>query len=431
MYLLRRRFGARNETRTDKADNPPPSYEDSQDASMREVLQGARDVLPLLWPSSSSTITSASYSSNSEKNVAIGIGPETDKSRRNDEIIKTTMSPQEDAIIEVLSHLAMAPCGGHPFLDRIRQFSDFYFTPYMANKGSGSPHEHNSSYSTEEGIQAAAVPQQEQQRMVLENINAPRESAALLLCARVLEEYYAGLGHIDSIIDTDIAQNPFPLCPECPKEKNSGNRDTEKEKGGGKGPVLTTEIRMKTKLTQIAACVAEGCVCCDFDEAISNPSREAQPKDSRLSRSPLCGCGHPRTSHSSSPSSGISRLLRHYTNWNSASYTALGHRSPAGQEKRRVVDIRVCSAPGTNCRCPDYDKGRHTGRCGRCGHYDDAHSPANVAREEQKPEKRQKRKGKRTDLAQKNAEWELSWILVENAYLLLNQMAQFSPDENQ
>ncbi|TGJ81727.1 hypothetical protein E0Z10_g7040 [Xylaria hypoxylon] len=427
MHLFRRRIGARNETPVDDTKNIdsslPPSYEDSQDASLREVLQGARAVLPLLWPSSSSTMAS---SSKPEKNITLGTDPATGKSGRHGETINPSPSAQEDAIMEVLSNLAMAPCGGYPFLDRIRQFSDFYFTPYMASEGSGSSHEHNSSSPTGQETQVG-IPRQEQQRIALQKINAPRESAALLLCARVLEVYYAGLGHVDSAADADIAQNPSTLYPKRPKEKNTSDWDAEKKRGGGEIPTSTSEIAMKTKLTQIAACGEEGCVCCDFDDAISNSSPGTQPKD--LGLPARCSCGHPRTSHSSPPG-GISRLLRRYTNWNSASYIALGHRTPTGLEKRGFAEIRVCGAPGTNCPCRDYDKGRHTARCGRCGHYDSVHFPINVAREVQKSEKRHKGKGKRgglnttgTDPARKKAEWELSWILVENAYRLLNQMA--------
>ncbi|KAI0535785.1 hypothetical protein GGR58DRAFT_503926 [Xylaria digitata] len=428
MNLFRRRFGARRETPTDDS-NPPPSYEDSQDASLREVLQGARMALPLLWPSTSSSTTitsSTSYSSKTEKNTTLGADLETGKSGRNGE---TSSSAREDAVMEVLLNLAMAPCGDRTLLDRIRQFSDFYFTPYIASEGSSQPsHERDSTYQAGHEM-GTVVPLQEHQRIALENIAVPRESAALLLCARVLERYYAGLGNIDSGVDTNITQDPPMLHPECPKG-NTSDWGAGKEKGRKEIP----EIRRKTKLTQIAACVVEGCICYDFDEAISTRSSETRSKDPEVFR--RCGCGHPRTSHSPSGMGGISRLVRRYTNWDTSSYVALGHRSPTGEDKRRLIDIRVCSAPGTKCPCRDYDKGRRTGCCGRCGHYGDVHVPINSAREEQKPEK--KRKGKRgggsdatgADPTWKKAEWELSWILVENAYSLLNEMTQFSPYES-
>ncbi|KAI3338312.1 hypothetical protein F4824DRAFT_499646 [Ustulina deusta] len=435
MHLFRRRLGARKKTPTGdtrKVDsNPPPSYEDSQDASLREVLQGARAVLPLLWPStsesSSSSLSSSptTFASSPTKpaNKCQNIAPDTElgtrKNGRDPENRKPSLNGPEDAIIEVLSALAMAPCAGHPFLDRIRQFSDAYFTPYTASEGSpASP------------PQAEGAPVQEQQRRALQNIPAPRESVALVLCARVLEAYYAGLGHVDSA--TDVEMIPY----DTPSKVSPGCRQGEKKAGSSRDAEEPPSSlpRMKTRVTHIAACVAEGCACIDFDEAI--PGR-TQPK-ADIDRTPRCGCGHPRTSHSSA-AAGISRLLRRYTNWDSASYSALGHRSSDGARKRRVVEIRAC---GASCPCRDYDKGRRTGRCARCGHYDGAHFPIDVAQEKQaretrKLDKRRKRKGDGgrsnstgTDLAQKKAEWELSWILVENAYLLLNQITPLPQDGN-
>ncbi|KAI1355350.1 hypothetical protein F5Y01DRAFT_327054 [Xylaria sp. FL0043] len=419
MHLIRRRFGgARSAISTDDAEmvdsNPPPSYEDSQDASLQEVLQGARAVLPLLWPSTSDSPSSSTpppptttLAPSLSKPVAEYESVVTNRRLEGLKSKETSSSPQQKAIIEVLSNLAMAPCNGRPFLDRIRQFSDFYFTPYMASEGDSSissrPN-HNDLDSHQTTQQREYISPQEKQREVLSSLSAPRESIALVLCARVLEEYYGKLGHVESAGEANIP-------------------------------------RVKRKITQIAACLAEDCTCCDFDETLatsfsSTPAQGINPKLS-VDTSPLCGCGHPRTSHS--PSAGVvglSRLLRRYTNWDSASYAALGHRSPAGVPKRRVVDIRVCSGGGgVDCACQDYDKGRRTGRCARCGHYDGVHDPVKVALEKQQQhDKWQKRKGVRAetsnatgiDPTQKGAEWELSWILVENAYLLFDRIAPLS-----
>ncbi|KAI1282731.1 hypothetical protein F5Y07DRAFT_196169 [Xylaria sp. FL0933] len=412
MHLIRRRFGARNAISTNDAEmvdsNPPPSYEDSQNSSLQEVLQGARAILPLLWPSTSdSSSPSPSKPATKRESIATNTRPEPLKSERVAKSEEPSSDSQQDTIMEVLANLAMAPCTGRPFLDRIRQFSDFYFAPYMASEGErsiSSRADNNDIDSHKSTQQREHIFPQEKQRKALASISAPRESIALVLCTRVLEEYYSKLGHVESIGKENVP-------------------------------------RLKTKITQVAACLAEGCTCCDFDETLatsssSTPAQETIPKQA-VSTSPLCGCGHPRTSHS--PSAGVvglSRLLRRYTNWDSASYAALGHRSPLGVPKRRVVNIRVCGGGGgVDCACQDYDKGRRTGRCARCGHYDGVHYPVKVALEKQQQhDKWRKKKGvwaetsnaTGTDPTQKGADWELSWILVENAHLLLDRIAPLS-----
>ncbi|KAI1426800.1 hypothetical protein F5Y12DRAFT_259050 [Xylaria sp. FL1777] len=468
VHLFRRRFGARNETPTTDTErvdsNPPPSYEDSQDASLREVLQGARAVLSVLWPStctseSPSRSTSPTSLTASLPKPAVGT---CEKGQNTEGTNPIPSAHQEDAIIQVLANLAMAPCGGDPFLDRIRQFSDFYFTPYTASEGNSTvPSQENGTSSGEKTQGGTVVPRQEQQRQTLQTLNAPRESAALVLCARVLEEYYAGLRHVDSTadVDIDIPMGPSKLDSEGEKSISPSGKASE-AKGGGEElppPPASSLPRIKTRLTQIAACVVEDCTCCDFDEGIPRRAAETVPKPYSAAVvhtgvSQRCGCGHPRTSHhSSSEVSGISRLMRRYTNWDSASYAALGHRSADGRQKRRVVEVRACGARArareeTSCPCRDYDKGRRTGRCARCGHYDGDHFAVDVARgrrrQQQQQEEEDKRRRKRgssagrsntttgTEPAQKNAEWELSWILIENAYLLLHQIAPLSGDEN-
>ncbi|KAI0810252.1 hypothetical protein GGR55DRAFT_131226 [Xylaria sp. FL0064] len=434
MHLIRRRFGARDPITTNNTEmvdsNPPPSYEDSQNASLQEILQGARAILPLLWPStsdtpsSSSPLTTTTFAPSASKQLAeyesmvTNTRPEPPRIGRATKSEETISSSEQDAIIEVLANLAMAPCSGCSFLDRIRQFSDFYFTPYMASEGDchiSSRPDNNDIDSHKKAQQRGSVTPQEKQRKVLASISAPRESIALVLCARVLEGYYSKLEHVESAGEVNI-------------------------------PRIKTRI---TRITRIAACPAGGCTCCDFNEAIPFPispspspspstpvpalTQEINPKLS-IATSPHCGCGHPRTSHSpSAGATGLSRLLRRYTNWDSASYAALGHRSPAGAPKRRVVEIRVCGT--ADCACRDYDKGRRTGRCARCGHYDEVHHPVNVALEKQQQQRQQDQRRKRngvgsmtseTDSTPKGAEWELSWILVENAYLLLDRIAPFS-----
>ncbi|KAI0435080.1 hypothetical protein F5Y09DRAFT_160120 [Xylaria sp. FL1042] len=454
MHLFRRRFGARDQTPTNNTEeidnNPPPSYEDSQDASLREVLHGARAILPLLWPSTSDSPSSSSPptatfapspspspSKLATKYESMAADRKSEKYKSKWESEDPSPYPQEDAIIEVLANLAMAPCNGRPFLDRVRQFSDFYLRPYMASEGDPSDSRQsqnddtNSAENTEKG-QPIPIPAQEHQRKILASISAPRESTALVLCARVLEDYYSKLGHIDSAAEVNT-----PLTPSSSPSSSPS----------------TTTPYTKTQITQIAACLAERCVCSDFDQANANSiplptqTQEFNNPNPDASPSPHCSCGHPRTSHSpSTETTGLSRLMRLYTNWDNAPYATLTHRSPDGAPKRRIGEIRAC---GADCPCQDYDKGRRTGRCARCGHYDGDHFPVNVAREKKKKQQHQKQpqpqKDKRwkrkgggsatsnttgTDSAQEGAEWELSWILIENAYQLLNQIAPLSQDEN-
>ncbi|KAI1314280.1 hypothetical protein F5Y03DRAFT_7143 [Xylaria venustula] len=425
LHLFRRRFGAGKETPGDDTEktvdeNPPPSYKDSQDASLREVLQGARAVLPLLWPS-------VYQPSPSISTVTMAQGSEIKQDSKN-EII--SVNAQEEEVIQALEYLAMAPCDGRPFLDRIRQFSDFYFAPYIVSEGTSDVPHHDTSSGAK---QIEPVPIQERQLGFLRTIEAPRESTALVLCGRVLGDYYAGLGHADSALDISETRDTKSSTA---SSGNSSSREKQTKRVDEESSTRATP-RTKTRITQIATCVAKECACGDFDEAV--PPQESNPHQ-ETSAPARCGCGHERTAHSST-ATGISRLLRRYTNWDTESYRALCHRSPSGASKRRVIDIRMCAE--TNCPCPDYDKGRRTGRCARCGHYDDIHiAPVDAACEkEQEQDPRRKRKGGKKkskgangsssgpNSVQRRAEWELSWILIENAYLLLDKIALSKQDE--
>ncbi|KAI0544269.1 hypothetical protein F4679DRAFT_44372 [Xylaria curta] len=414
MPLFRWRFGPRNsgtpaiagsQDGADDNNNPPPSYEESQDASLRTVLQGAVAVAPILWPSACFSLNTIKEDSSSFLDAG-----EKKKEKQNGQHAIFGPSAEESAIIEVLTYLAMTPCGDHPFLDRIRDFSDLYFTPYIAGDGAAGQSSSGNSGSSSHYETQETVSVHERLRKALQHLEVPRESSALVLCARVLGEYYAGLKHMDSTVDIDVARE---TSPQFLNEK--ATRNTAEVANGQS----STSKRTKTKLTQITACLEEDCTCFDYDE----PRPTTNPFFSQH-----CNCSHPRTSHTPSPL-GISRLLRRYTNWDFTSYNALQHRSNLGIRKRRIHDIRVCGG----CPCRDYDKGPRTGRCARCGHYDKDHIPIKSA---QTPDKKRKEKGKEkgkekekegsstTDL--KNAEWELSWILVENAYLLLDRITPIS-----
>ncbi|KAI0444926.1 hypothetical protein F4803DRAFT_220420 [Xylaria telfairii] len=432
MPLFRWRFGttssgtpaaAGSTSQDDNNNNPlPPSYEESQDASLRTVLQGAKAVAPLLWDSACGSLNTTKNAPSSfalEDNQCPDSGGKGKEKQDDKYTIPSPGTEEEDIIMTVLANLAMVSCGNHPFLDRIRQFSDFYFTPYMASESSSSQERDNNSSS----FHACAESTQERQRKALQDLDVPRESATLVLCARVLEDYYAGLGHVDSRVDVDILQKPSTSYPQCPNGKNTGSSSAAATtKGGQSEHSSTPPPRTKTSLTQIAACLERGCACCDYDAAAPETDSPHQPP---------CGCGHPRTSHTSLPL-GISRLLRRYTNWESVPYGTLRHRSSQGRIKRRIHDIKVCGAPG-GCPCRDYDKGRRTARCAQCGHYSPAHMPVGATHEPGKKhtKKREIWKGKgRSSTAGSNdpkkVEWELSWILVENAYLLLDHIAPIS-----
>ncbi|KAI0410112.1 hypothetical protein F4802DRAFT_14968 [Xylaria palmicola] len=450
--------------------NPPPSYEDSQDASLRAVLQGARAVMPLLWPSThpSSVVINHPSSPLTPTDKYQSIQPNTDpsagKNRQHGKEIDPAPRAGDDAVIDVLADLAMVPCGGRPFLDRIRQFSDFYLAPYMGSRPADPP--------TQDGDASQEL---QLQRAALEGLDAPRESVALVLCARVLESYYVELGHLDIAADDDTPQDSSAEPkPDFQGEKH-GLGETAKVWAGSdpspssslsssSSPTATTTTRtiMKTRLTQIAPCLEEeGCSCCDYDALISSqdtphPATKADQEDDSTMTSrhhaspspPRCCCGHPRASHSHSHShsasasaSGVSRLLRRYTNWHPAPYRALGHRSTTGSPKWRIHQIEACGARAASgadrCPCPDYDKGSRTGRCARCGHYDTAHRPIDTAPRERERDKRRRRKkdgGGPTATAAGpgagSAEWELSWILIENAYLLLGQITPSLPSRS-
>ncbi|TRX89673.1 hypothetical protein FHL15_009423 [Xylaria flabelliformis] len=431
MPLFRWRFGPRSlgtpeiagcasQDGTDDNNNPPPSYQESQNASLHAVLQGAVAVAPILWPSACSSLNTIKEPSSFQSGCPDA--GEKEKEKQNGQLAIFGPSAEENGIIEVFTYLAMTPCGDHPFLDRIRDFSDFYFTPYIASDGaaiqSSSPQGGNNGGGSSHRETQETVPVQERLRKALQHLEVLRESSALVLCARVLEEYYAGLKHIDSIVDMDIAQDESIPDQQFPNEKAMSSSSAEAAK-------RSAPIRTKTRLTQIAACLEEDCNCCDFDETQSKTDRTdySSPSTTLLS----CNCGHPRTSHTPSPL-GISRLLRRHTNWDSVSYNALRHRSSVGLRKTRIHEIKVCAASG-RCPCWDYDKGPRTGRCARCGHYDKDHVPLKPAQAPDKKHGKKKEKGKEKDGQSttggddlENGEWELSWILVENAYLLLNRI---------
>ncbi|KAI1122069.1 hypothetical protein F5Y10DRAFT_82424 [Nemania abortiva] len=462
MQLFRRHFGPRDAATTaagltlqDKTDNIekandslPPSYQDSQDASLRAVLQGAKAVVPLLWPSAfgpSSPITSSlspSTLADEYQSLTMNKEPRIRKEKEKTGNSSSGLGAEENAIMEVLESLAMTACGDYPFLDRVRQFSDFYFTPYAASDGGVSSQENDPDSPTCQDTLQVAVPIQEEQRLALQNLNAPRDSAALVLCARVLEGYYAELGHADSTAGNPITENTYKPSPWSLKAQEAGHSTAGTEESAT--PPLPAQPGLKTRLTQISACAETGCNCFDFDEATLVPKPQAKtirdtatPHANKNTNKPQrCTCGHPQTSHGG-PAAGLPRLLRRYTNWQPESYTFLNHRSSSGREKRQIHEIEVCRAApgGANCPCPDYDKGRRTGRCARCGHYDGDHYPIRAVQDHQamgngKEGKREKGGNQSTTgTIQKASEWELSWILVENAYLLLSQITPLLEDE--
>ncbi|KAI1109414.1 hypothetical protein F5Y14DRAFT_29204 [Nemania sp. NC0429] len=411
--------------------NPPPSYEDSQDASLRAVLDGAETIAPLLWPSAHAPLSPSAddYWDMSSPDINSALGKNDRKAENQNP------DAEETTVADILASLAATPCGERPLLSRIREFSDFYFAPYVlgdetpaarwwrgAEPGSGSS---SSSGPTSTFTSTPNSPSsREQQRKALETVPASRESAALVLCARVLETYYASLGHATADLEGNVTR--------------------------------------KTRLTQLAACAEPGCACGDYDEAtittytttttaphLPSPPSETQNRkdcadtgnsvDAKTRANHIhvppprhCACGHARASHpstsastststSSAASAGVARLVRRYTNWRGESYASLGHRSPSGVAKRHVGEIMVCGAGcaplspcPSPCRCRDYDKGRRTGRCARCGHYDHAH----VSIHDHDHDHDHAAHGQKRD-----AEWELSWILIENAYLLLGEIA--------
>ncbi|KAI8624767.1 hypothetical protein F5Y19DRAFT_302578 [Xylariaceae sp. FL1651] len=440
MQVIRRLFHTKTEApakfsqedtkNVENGSHVPPSYEDSQHASLRDILQGAREVMPLLWPSSSSnsyTPTFSSISSSLPSSLSgIAGKPSGLDGARTDE----HRSQQEAISMDILSHVAMTPCGDRSFLDRIRQFSDFYFTPYIGGQGEKSYANRgqslgNSNVTSQPKVHIQ-VPVQEEQRALLQSFGVPYESAALVLCARVLEGYYATLGHRDSV----GIRNYTAVAPEIYIKYSNGTE---------------LEQYTKTRLFQIAACEEESCGCCDYDERVSDFNPETNfdqdhcppPLSSRY-----CGCGHPRISHAPLPSAGataaaaagISRLLQRYTNWQNSSYRALGHRSSTGRQKTRIDEIEGCGALGTRCLCPDYDKGKRTGRCARCGHYCDVHFSMRTlsggGRDIPKSTEGGTGETRVTERKQgsRQAEWDLSWILIENAYLLLKETSASSLD---
>ncbi|KAI0096894.1 hypothetical protein GGR51DRAFT_542210 [Nemania sp. FL0031] len=443
MQLFRRYFGARDtvtgaasltsQDKTNKIkkinDSPPPSYEDSQDASLRAVLQGAKAVMPLLWPSAAIHSSSPSSSALSDESHGFTLNKDShsDKEKEKTGNISPSLGAEESAIMEVLEALAMTACGEYPFLDRVRQFSDFYFTPYTASEAVLSSHEDDDELDspTSPDMQTA-IPIQELQRIALHNLNAPRESAALVLCARVLEEYYATLGHADSTSTANPGIPPESITEKGAYTSSAGGDSDETPTSPTPTPPTPTP---KTRLTQITACAEPGCACGDFDELPPpNPTTTTNTSTYTIAPARRCTCGHARILHSASPA-GLSRLLRRYTNWHPGSYTSLNHRSTRGSSKHQIKEIEVCRAPGANCACPDYDKGRRTGRCARCGHYYDDHFPILAVQElqasvERRGKKRDNKDGKGAAVPaqRKAAEWELSWILVENAYSLLSKM---------
>lgn len=442
MHLFRRRLGLRTAVETpaasvtsrDKAktikrvsgDNSPPSYEDSQDASLRAVLHDAEKITPLLWhsvlPPPSPLTLPLSSRADQYRDVPLDMNPALSKNDEKAENLGAGTSTKETAMIDVLANLATTPCGEHPFLSRIREFSDLYFAPYAvvdetpaipAQRSPGpAPGPAPGPCSTSPTFTSPSP--QAQQRKALETIPACRESVALVLCARLLEAYYAGLGH--TTIDAE------------------GN------------------VTRKTRLAQLAACAEPSCACGDYDEAAaatSFPSPLSETKtatDSDVNALPTrtrrCACGHARPSHAAAGAAmAMARLVRRYTNWRSESYASLCHRSSSGRPKHRVSEIEVCGAscaPLLPCPCRDYDKGRRTGRCARCGHYAEAHVPIHAARGQRSEEKGRSERGRKddgpstmgaADPGQRDAEWDLSWILIENAYLLLGQITASSHGE--
>lgn len=436
MPLFRWRFGARSSgtpavagsTSQDDNNNnpPPPSYEESQDTSLRAVLQSARAVAPLLWDLACNSLNTTKNAPSSfvlEDNQCPDTGGKGKEKQDVKRAITSPSTEEDDVIMAVLANLAMVSCGDHPFLDRIREFSDFYFTPYTDSENATTLSSSLSPSSSQErdsggsSSHTRAEPTQERQRKALQDLDVPRESATLVLCARVLEDYYAGLGHVNSTAETR-ASHP----KQCPEGKSTSSSSSSVAETTMSEQTPIPPPRTKTRLTQIAACLETDCACCDYDAVAQKTESDHQIR---------CGCGHLRTSHTSL-SLGISRLLRRYTNWESDSYGALRHRSSQGKIKRRIHDIKVCGAPG-GCPCRDYDKGRRTARCAQCGHHSPAHMSIKATDEPDKKhtKKREKRKGKgRSSTAgsndSKKLEWELSWILVENAYLLLNHITPIS-----
>ncbi|KAI1191895.1 hypothetical protein F5B17DRAFT_207091 [Nemania serpens] len=461
MHLFRRRHGTRTVTETpaasltsrdDKAaaikkvdeDNspPPPSYEDSEDASLWTVLHDAETIVPLLWPSAllppppcPASLTQP-VSPHADKRQDV-LPPELNTvapgKNREDAEKNPSTSAGETTILDVLANLATTPCGGQPFLSRIREFSDFYYAPSVIagdeetpaiptnpDPGSGSG---STSTPTSPTRSSAPSSAQAQQRKTL------------VLCARVLETYYASLGHA-MMREPTTSQGNVPI------------------------------MIQKTRLTQLAACAEPGCACGDYDEATTTTSTTttatASSRTSPLSETQTttttttttsvaagallpqrCTCGHAPPSHTAAGvGMGIARLMRRFTNWRAESYVSLSHRTSSGYAKRHIGEIEPCGAPCAPlgpfpcpCPCRDYDKGRRTGRCARCGHYSEAHVPILIAQARRLEEKGLAREGGRkggapdgpskagaADPEHWGAEWELSWILIENAYLLLGQI---------
>ncbi|KAI1261377.1 hypothetical protein F5Y18DRAFT_202960 [Xylariaceae sp. FL1019] len=380
----------------------PPSYEESQHVSLREIIDGAMQIAPQLWPSTSSytptTSTPAARSSSLLTRLRdAGIGQQD-------------RSEHEESMAQVLEQLATAMCGDRPFLDRVREFSEFYFSPYAESDGLRRAGTKTQNHAQTEGrIEEqtsvhVAIPLQQQQKALVDSLPVPRESVALVLCARVLEEYYAGLQHQDLNLVATKDGGPGP------------------EKGGNdvKSDTNPNTI-LKTHLRQIAACSVSGCLCMDYDASTVLPAASLMFPPQRL-----CFCGHSRSLHSlfcpnSTP--GIPRLLTHYTNWNQAGYRALSHRGTNGAAKGKYVNIEACTAPG--CICPDLDKGRRTGRCARCGHYCEVHCLLTSAQKSgigggKGKERKEGEMGKNRGGQRGEGHWELSWILIENGYLLLS-----------
>ncbi|GAP88135.2 hypothetical protein SAMD00023353_1500980 [Rosellinia necatrix] len=458
------------------SNSPPPSYEDSQHVSIRTVLQGARKAAPLLWPSAlcpspPSSVATPRHEYASAYRFTEATGGKPGGEKKGGGVMKAVASAEEIAMLEVLARLAMAQCGDHTFLDAMRRFSDAYFAPATAPA---------TATRREAAVIVAAARLRERQRRALDAVGAPRDSATLVLCGRVLEEYYAGLGHVDPIVMTTATT--MTTAASTPTSRRRPETD---RKGGAPlpraGTGTGTEAGMKTRLSQIAGCEEPGCVCADFDIAPHphphpHPRPHSQPTSAAPAPAYTCACGHARASHTLFRA-GLARLLRRYTNWDPRPYAALGHRSPRGRRKHGPREIRACGADHDpdhghggeegkdrrRCPCRDYDHCASSsssssssggGSCARCGHDSVAHIPPDAAAREMPP-----RQGRAEDhdgdggrlagasrsggggssssgsgsggLAHNRcrwAEWDLSWILVENAFLLLSR--QIAPSSS-
>ncbi|KAI1854196.1 hypothetical protein JX266_001337 [Neoarthrinium moseri] len=351
---------------------PPPSYEDSQEAAMRSIVDGSLYLASLAFPDLFETPP----------------GPPDASASSPDIVLRA-----------VLMDLASAPCHGRTYLHRMRQhMGSASISPMtksqirQALKYVQSERQLDIGSTREEGkgkgkgkrkgrLQAPAVDTRRAYTIT-------EESMALLLSAQTLQRYYAKQQHRDP----------------------SG--------------------RSKTRLTELRAC-SEKCGCFDYDSATTLRQRpgstdrdraEADEKhrpetDEDGDTLELCYCRHPASSHANG-GPAVSKLLLRYVNWDQRMYAALGHRDASLVRKRYLSQVARCQ--GDRCGCADYDGRQLSGagarsstagadrRC-NCGHSDVLHVPARGAGGRKGAGSRGRREA--------DGDGDGAWILVEAAYL--------------